>query len=184
MPELHFNMHFEKNEIYHIYNRGNLKQKLFLYENHYSYFLRKIEKYICPRCDLLAWCLMPNHFHFLCCANSLSVQMCNGRILPIQYLSDGIRLLLSSYTQGINNQSGRSGNIFQQKTKAKLINEKFTQAFPGKDSLSYASTVFHYIHQNPVKAGLVLKMEDWTYSSFQEYAGLAETNYCNKNLTK
>lgn len=40
----------------------------------------------------------------------------------------------------------------------------------------------HYIHQNPRKAGLVNKLEDWKYSSFREYIGPDTVANCNRNL--
>ena len=61
--------------------------------------------------------------------------------------------------------------MFQQKTKAKYL-----------DNVDLALTVFHYIHQNPVEAGLVQQMEDWEFSSFRDYAGLTADTLCNQQL--
>ena len=49
--------------IYHIYNRGNNKQRIFFQKENYLYFLRKCHQYIKPVSNIFAWCLMPNHFH-------------------------------------------------------------------------------------------------------------------------
>jgi putative transposase len=51
--------------IYHVYNRGNNKEPIFFKSDNYSYFLSNINRYVIPHCDLLAYCLMPNHFHLL-----------------------------------------------------------------------------------------------------------------------
>ena len=48
---------------------------------------------------------------------------------------------------------------------------------------NYSYIAFHYIHQNPFKAKLVAKLEDWKYSSFADYAGYRNGNLCNKELT-
>ena len=40
----------------------------------------------------------------------------------------------------------------------------------------------HYFHQNPWKAGLVSRIEDWPYSSFLDYSGLRSGTLCNKKL--
>ncbi|PZF73973.1 hypothetical protein DN068_06445 [Taibaiella soli] len=40
----------------------------------------------------------------------------------------------------------------------------------------------HYIHQNPIRAGLVNRLEDWEYSSFKDYAGLRNGTLCNKEM--
>ena len=58
-------MIFETEHLYHIYNQGNNKQKIFFSRENYLYFLQKINKHIRPHVDVLAWCLMPNHFHLL-----------------------------------------------------------------------------------------------------------------------
>ena len=55
----------EPENYYHIYNRANGSEKLFLNEGNYLYFLQKYNFYISPIADTFAYCLMPNHFHFL-----------------------------------------------------------------------------------------------------------------------
>lgn len=164
-------MHFIPNEIYHVYNRSNQQQPLFLHRDNYLYFLGKIRHHIAPTCDVLAWCLMPNHFHLLLSTNELSVATVQRSPLPLQKLTESIRLLLSSYTKGFNKQYNKTGNLFQQKTKAKCVSAE-----------RYSVTVFHYIHQNPMAAGLVSKMEDWEFSSFADYAGKRNGTLCNQLL--
>ncbi len=53
-------MYFEKDYVNHIYNRGNNQQKIFFNDKNYIFFLAKIQKYIIPNCELLAYCLMYN----------------------------------------------------------------------------------------------------------------------------
>ncbi len=50
---------------YHIYNRGINRQPIFLDQSHYLKFLALCKKYIPSYADVLAYCLIPNHFHFL-----------------------------------------------------------------------------------------------------------------------
>lgn len=50
---------------YHVYNRANGNEKLFLSDENYCYFLKKYDEYIYPIADTFCYCLMPNHFHFL-----------------------------------------------------------------------------------------------------------------------
>ncbi len=166
-------MQFEISNLYHIYNRGNNKQPIFFNRENYIYFLKKVKKYIYSNCDILSWCLMPNHFHFLIHANDLSVKLVKQTPLQINALTEGLRLLLSTYTQGINKQNNSTGNLFQQKTKSKCINDGDSH---------YGYTAFQYIHQNPLRSNLVTKPEDWEFSSFPDYAGLRNGNLCNKTL--
>ena len=48
---------------YHIYNRGNNREDLFIDERNYHYFMRLYTKYIQPIADTYAYCLLCNHFH-------------------------------------------------------------------------------------------------------------------------
>ena len=68
-------MHFEKDLIYHIYNQGNNKQKIFFNRENYLFFLGKINTYIQPYADILAWCLMPNHFHLMVLVNEVEIEV-------------------------------------------------------------------------------------------------------------
>ena len=58
-------MHFEANNAYHIYNRGNEKQTIFFAEKNYLFFLQKVKYEWLRYADVLAYCIMPNHFHFI-----------------------------------------------------------------------------------------------------------------------
>lgn len=163
-------MFLTEGNIYHVFNRGNNKQPIFFKQGNYGYFLNKADNYIRPYCDILAWCLMPNHFHLLIHANENSTPIIKDGSFERQQFSQGIKQLLSSYTKAINKQEGKTGSLFQQKTKAILT-----------ENSGHAQTAFHYIHQNPLKAGLVKKMEDWPHSSFIDYLGHRKS-ICNTEL--
>jgi len=166
-------MDFFPNELYHIYNRGNNRQRIFFNPENYLFFLQKVRKFIMPHCDLLAYCLMPNHFHFLVSSDirTIATKLIGNRQRNV--LSEGIRNLLQTYTKAINKQNNFTGSLFQQNTKAKCLS---------KSSNSYGYICMHYIHQNPMKAKLVKKMEDWEYSSFKDYCGYRTGTLCNKEL--
>ena len=151
----------EKDEFYHIYNRGNDKQRIFFERDNYLYFLRKLN-HINNYVDILSWCLMPNHFHIL-------VYVSN----PVNNYQINIKFgtMLSSYSQAINKNLNRTGSLFQQRTKFKKI-----------ASEEYALVCFNYIHQNPMKAGLVDKMENYEFSSFKDYTGFRQGKLINKEL--
>lgn len=166
-------MEFFKNELYHIYNRGNNQQRIFFKHDNYIYFLKKVRLNIFPYCDILSYSLIPNHFHFLIHSDQRTINKKEIRGQERNVLSEGIRLLLSSYSQAINKQNKSTGSLFQQNTKASPI---------VKGSINYDLTVFNYIHQNAYRAKLVEKMEDWEYSSFPDYCGKRNGSLCNKEL--
>ncbi|PWS31653.1 hypothetical protein DF947_13790 [Pedobacter paludis] len=62
-------MNFNGGTVYHIYNRGNNSQQIFFNNDNYLFFLRKLKKELLPFCNLLCYCLMPNHFHLMIVTN-------------------------------------------------------------------------------------------------------------------
>ncbi len=168
-------MKFEEDCIYHVYNQGNNKQQLFFTPENYVHFLQYYRKFVAPNTDTLAYCLMPNHFHFLISTKSSSLIPKTVGSLDLSALSNGIRTMLSSYTQSINRQQDSTGSLFRQKTKAKLIDN---------GSFNYSFTAFHYIHLNPLVSNLVSKLEDWEYSSYRDYTGKRNGTICDMDLAK
>jgi len=168
-------MHFEPNKLYHVYNQGNNRQTLFFSEENYRYFLRRYKQLVSPFVDTIAYCLMPNHFHFLVYTNYRSTETTRVGSLMLTQLSNGLRQLLSSYASAVNNAQHRSGSLFRQKTKSKLLENS---------SENYPLIAFHYTHQNPLVSGLVKRLEDWEFSSYQDYLGLRDDNLCNIALAK
>jgi putative transposase len=166
-------MEFHPHQLYHIYNRGNNQQPIFFTEANYLFFLQKIRTFILPHCEILSYVLMPNHFHLLVYSDERTIETKQIAATERNVLSEGIRNMLQTYTKAINQQNHTSGSLFQQNTKAKCLDD---------GSINYGLTCFHYIHQNPRKAKLVLKMEDWDYSSFRDYAGLRNGTLCNREL--
>jgi len=118
-------MHLIQNEFYHVYNRGNNKQKIFFTDANYLFFLKKIRAQLLPFSKIISYCLMPNHFHFIIMATEKSIterSSFGGK--PMQEFPYRIGILLSSYSQAINKQNKTTGSRFQQKTKAKILIEK------------------------------------------------------------
>jgi REP element-mobilizing transposase RayT len=129
-------------------NRSNYQTVFFEREN-YLHFLKLVRRYLIANNILvLAYCLMPNHYHFL-------VQ-CNGG-----NLSEAMQLLSLAYTKGINKRFNRVGSLFQGRFQAILV-----------DSDDYLVHLVRYIHLNPVKADLAKIASEWEFSSFSEYAGI------------
>jgi putative transposase len=176
-------MHFEPNQIYHVYNRGNTKQNVFFTEANYIYFLNKVKTEWKNYCDVLCYCLMPNHFHFMLVPNAEGCKniMLAGKDTHMQNLSKTIGKTLSSYTKAINLQNKITGNLFQKKTKAKLLTEirGINDIFTNHD---YVLTCFHYIHQNPLQARMVNHLKEWPFSSYLDYYDRRNGSICNKSL--
>lgn len=163
-------MNFSPNNLYHVYNRGNNKRLIFPAERNYQYFKNKIRKELKGFCEVLAFCLMPNHFHLLIYIPSDSPGLLKSAGQSQQKLARKLGTILSSYSQAINKQEKTTGSLFQQKTKAKAI-----------DTELYGVACLHYIHQNPLRAKLVNHLEDWKFSSFNEY--FRQTSHlCNLSL--
>lgn len=185
-------MVYQPNTIYHIFNQGNNQQSIFPKEKNYLFFLQKMRKHILPYADFLCYCLMPNHFHWLIYTNQLACQQLQNNNMKAlnkpQNLINAIRILLSSYTRAINNQEKTTGSLFRQNTKVKdgMIDGFITanDAAFFNHPQHYAIQCFHYMHNNPVKANLVGKPEDWVYSSAKDYAKIRNGTLCNQQLAK
>jgi len=171
-------MNFVQGEFYHVYNRGNNRQVIFFSERNYLFFLQKAREQLLPFSEIVAYCLMPNHFHFLLRANDAGLKS-RGSFADkqMQELAYRIGILLSSYSQAINKQNKTTGSLFQQKTKAKMLSETHNGS-----RLSYFEQCFHYIHQNPVVAGLEKDPMIWPYSSYPDYMGQRNGTLCTKEL--
>ena len=151
-------------------------------EYNYLFFLEKFKKHILPFADILAYCLMPNHFHIMVQVKKEGVKIIDeSHRNTTQLLSKNIGLLLSSYTQAINKQENRKGSLFAHKTNAKKLNN--FGDFESVTQKDYSLTCFNYIHQNPLNSDLVMKLVDWEFSSFKDYAGLRKGTLINKELT-
>jgi putative transposase len=175
-------MKFLPDNIYHIYNQGNNHQDIFLCDEDYLIFLRMIRKHIHIHTEIIAWCLMPNHFHLLVYADEKNCVMMKQGGLQIEKLTNGIRKLLSGYARIFNKRYNRMGSVFRQKTKAKNIAESDWVVKHNYNLHDYCSRCFDYIHQNPVVAGFVKEQAEWKYSSYCDYAGIRKGTLCNKEL--
>ena len=139
-------MDIYNNQLFHIYNQGNNRQQVFFDDNDYKRFLWKMKSCLLPFGDLVAYCLMPNHFHWLFNIDSVSIskkkyyqhysKVENQRrrstygkgfnkykvVASLQgqiTLNEAIGILLSSYSKSINKKYDMSGSLFRQHCKAK-----------------------------------------------------------------
>ncbi|GLR18625.1 hypothetical protein [Portibacter lacus] len=105
-------------------------------------------------------------------------------------LNHAIGILLRSYTRKVNLELNESGSLFRSHCKAKdgwiddfiTIDGKHKSKFEfGND---YVFQCFSYIHENPVKAGLVKTAVDWEYSSAKAYNGFRNNSIVNIELGK
>lgn len=204
-------MKFELNTTYHVYNQGNNQRIIFPQERNYYFFLEKMKKHISPYAEFLAYCLMPNHFHWLiytkplACLpskvlkpgypSSLVEELNNYKIKGdeffFQNLTNNISILLRSYTRAINKQENWSGSLFRTETKCKngivdgliTIDGKNKNLFFKPDN-HYSKICFEYIHKNPVKANLAKNEVDWKFSSAREYQSNSKIKLCNIDLAK
>ncbi len=166
-------MIFEPGHIYHIYNRGNNRQQIFFRPDNYLTFLNKIKKELLPYCEILTYCLMPNHFHIMVLVKEASVTNENP---TNQNLNNGIGILLRSYTRLMQQQEHFTGSLFQQKTKAKDLEDvKGT-------TINYIEQCAHYIHRNPLQSNLVRNLKEWRFSSYPDYLGIRNDKLCSKEI--
>lgn len=144
---------------YHIYNRGNNRQKIFFQPDNYRYFLYNVKRYLGTLAEITAFCLMPTHYHILGRVQTSDVFEQASKVFSAK-ISNAMMRLSVSYTKAINKRFSRVGSLFQGQFHAKPIK-----------NYSHLLNLCAYIHANPVKDGLVALPEDWIYSNYLEWLG-------------
>ena len=140
------------NNYYHIINRGNNSQDIFLHKKDYLRFLYYLEKYSGKfLTTILAYCLMPTHIHLL---------LKEGTETSI---SEFMHALNTAYTMYFNLRHSRSGHVFEGPFRDVLVKTD-----------EYLVHVSRYIHLNPSSAGIVKKPQDYHWSSYRHYLELAK----------
>lgn len=157
MKKMDYYIPLYQNNIYHIYNRGNGNEKIFIKEKNYYYFLHQFEKYLSDSLDTFAFCLIPNHFHLL-----VRIKDSNPELV-----SDKFRKFFISYSMAVNIQEKRKGNLFQRSFKRKIIEDE-----------KYFYSAVYYIHANSVHHKLVIDLRQYPYCSFNELIGNNRTILC------
>jgi REP element-mobilizing transposase RayT len=122
------------------------KGLIFFSDSNYKYFLNKLSFFFQNKAKVIAYCLMPNHFHILV------------RVTSDDFVNTALHPFLVSYSKSINLEQDRTGPLFQGRYQDNLIEDE-----------EYLLDCAKYIHLNPVKAGLVSSPIKWEYSSYRAY---------------
>lgn len=170
---------FVNDNFYHVYNRGIEKRRIFIDKRDQHRFIKtmlyyqligpkpklsnfKRSKIFSPDFDkkivnIVCYCLMPNHFHFLL------KQLKDGGI------TEFISKLSNSYTKYFNTRHSRIGPLFQGEFKAVLVESD--------EQLVHLS---RYIHLNPLVSLLVKDLGKYEWSSYKEYINPVEKSLTAK----
>ena len=133
--------------IYHVMLRGANRQEMFHDEEDAVRFLEITERYKKSEIKVYGWCLMGNHVHLLLQEGKEELAVTMKRI--------GV-----SFAWFYNWKYKTTGHLFQDRYKSEKI-----------ENDEYLITVVRYIHQNPVKAGMVKRPGEWKQSSCRAYYG-------------
>jgi len=137
--------------------RGINKQRIFEEDRDYEKFLYTLQDQKGKSgYELYAYCLMSNHIHLLLREGT-------------EELGTSFRRIASKYVQWYNQKYERVGHLFQDRFKSEVVEDN-----------RYFLGVLRYIHQNPVKAGMVQKIEAYPWSSYREYFESPKFRLCSK----
>lgn len=133
-------------QYYHVYNRGNNNEDIFIEEQNYPYFLELLKKHIVPVAQILSYCLLKNHFHLLI----------NTKNVEDKKISQAFSNFFNAYAKAINKKYARKGSLFQRKFKRiKVENE------------NYLRKLAIYINLNAVHHGFCADYKNYKHSSFR-----------------
>ena len=134
-----------QNSYYHVVNRGNHKEKIFLNESDYGKYLQILKRYKRKYCiKLLGYCLMPNHVHM---------------VLGLERTSElpkFMQCLTQSYAQYFNHKYKSVGHLWQGRFKSMNI-----------ETNTYFLDCIYYVEANPVRSGLTTSPADYLWSSYK-----------------
>ncbi|WP_102264462.1 REP-associated tyrosine transposase [Mesobacillus jeotgali] len=137
-----------KSGVYHVMLRGANRQEIFHDDEDRMKFLDILKKYKrIAKFTMYAWCLMGNHVHLLLREGD-------------EELATTMKRIGVSYATFYNWKYATTGHLFQDRFKSENV-----------ETEEYFLTVVRYIHQNPVKAGICPRVEDWQWSSCAGYYG-------------
>jgi len=133
--------------LYHVLSRGNGRDDIFYEDQDRYLFLKTIgemaERY---EVDVFAYALMGNHYHLLIKTNRAN-------------LSKSMQWLGLTYTRRFNLRHSRSGHLFQGRFKSIIVQNE-----------AYLMGLSCYIHRNPLRAGIIKRLADYSWSSYKSYA--------------
>lgn len=142
---------------YHIFNRGNNRENIFIEARNYDYFINLYARYIEPLADTYAYCLMRNHFHFLVRIREEDETLKVSKTFRVSIdASHAFSNLFNAYAKAINKAHDRTGSLFEHPFGRLQI-----------DSKDHFTRLIVYIHQNPQKHGFVKDFRQWPYSSYR-----------------
>ncbi|MBU2921715.1 oxygen-dependent coproporphyrinogen oxidase [Winogradskyella psychrotolerans] len=150
----------KKDNYYHIYNRGINSETVFQDDNNMSYFLKLVEKYLIPKVNILAYCLLNNHFHFAIEVTSETKEV-----------NQAFSNLFNAYTKAYNKQNFRTGALFERPFKRKQIKDE-----------NYLKQLVLYIHKNPENHKIVEDFQSYKFSSYKSFFSESETLISRKKL--
>jgi len=163
----------EPGKFYHIYNRGNNSERIFFNEGNYHFFLRRYNEALSHLVETYAFCLLPNHFHFLIRVKDLptkALHLEDAKLLATTQKSfpqdakllalnpsSAFHRLFTSYSKAINKQQNRHGSLFENPFKRIEIT-----------SDEYLKNLIIYIHTNPQLHGFVKDFRIYKWSSYND----------------
>jgi len=176
-----YHAYLEPGHFYHIYNRGNNSDSLFANDGNYAFFLKKWREYIFPYLHVYAYCLMPNHFHFLVQIRDttsftklqkLSKAEANTEDMDVnKFLEERFQRFFSSYALAFNKQQARHGSLFEKRFKRIHVN-----------SDAYFTKLIHYIHNNPIHHHFTTDYRMWKYCSYQAFLSSQSSHVGRKQV--
>ncbi|TBH75715.1 hypothetical protein [Aquirufa nivalisilvae] len=166
-------------QLYHVYNRGINRTKIFKEYRNYRFFLRKYQKYICPIADTYAYCLLGNHFHFLLRIKSANEIFEFKKIKTEQrehvdlsrLIATQFGTLFNCYAQAFNKTNDRTGGLFENPFRRIQVDDDI-----------YFTQLIKYLHFNPENHGIVHDFKQYKNSSYYDISTMKKSFIDKKSV--
>ncbi len=164
---------------YHVFNRTNNREPLFLDDEDRQYFLKQYKRYVSSYLDTYTFCLMGNHFHLVIRVKNLTI--IHGLVQAIEQkdrtiaqkkflemkedvrtahelIANQFNRMFTAYAMYFNKKHKRSGNLFYRPFKRVAVKNE-----------GHFTWLVYYVHANPKKHKVQADFQNYTWSSFQAF---------------
>lgn len=159
-PKSYYKTPLQLGKYYHIFNRSVADEKIFSTEYSCNKFLQGLKAHLSPFCNILAWCLIPNHFHLF-----IHIKGDESNNQAPEQINVAFNTFFKEFALKYNRTNSRSGPVLASPFKRVEV-----------DSIDFFTQIIYYIHHNPSHHGVQNDFWNYRWSSYQAFTTRKKTS--------